>query len=814
MPGASAAVSPALAPGEALKAGASLGAATASKWALYWDWQSDAFKKYQAGEISAVDLYAQANEKAQKLGIFTPVDLGHLAVLTSEMVELKKGLAPFVEAGEIQKPPDFDYVGVVPIDSPFWKFYETKQEELWEGKITYEQFQESIKEEAAKLGYAGAGVAREGQGLSADAGLSGVDGEEKGALGSAEAASALPPPPPPAWLFEVSPIGDGFWEEVAEAGALGRPFMVAGPDIEDQTLTATLFCDPGGDPGKSRLVLFGKVREEAEAKLLDALDLEGGHVVKVKRRVEKAAPLPLDEQEGLYAQLLKVAKSVNHHTGEGKDNVIPAHTLEGMAELKAKLEKLQGIAQDEKTQAMLAHYMSQLKAVEAAAAAKKKAPFVTQFTAPQVVEVEEEVAVPAGKGEGLPARKRTGSRVKASEAGGAAVWDGAREENSFYGVEYLIDLGDGYQAVYHPNDESVPFSLRGTLEVIAPPGVRDGREALEKLRLLHLHAEPPASAEEAEVMYLERNVWAQGYENDPEYRAIGDTLKALEMKQEARLLAALEEAASRGLAEEERLALAKQTVLENQRALLAEKTRLLKRFFEKKLGLAPGGLDSLPTYRPVPEAARRRKGFHFWNRFDLSPEAVREKTKGYCIVHELKSADSKKKKVDILCRIIESGGVLASTELRKRMGVKHTGVSSYEDMRTGGASYAFCFFRKNKEQRHFDIVWDPETLLTRSDWFATRGDDFGAVNPKDPHYKPSGRTRRVEDLPDYEAATGIGSWRAQVMFKNGIDILGAHPPRFIFVNSEDDRLKLLASFAKVGVKELGGRPVEEIVKVR
>ncbi|MGB9804667.1 hypothetical protein [Desulfofundulus sp.] len=817
--GAGAAISPALAP-EAPGTNIPF-KVMATMWGLYWDWQFGAFKKYQAGEISPVELYTLANEKAQELGIPVPLGIGHLAVLSSDQEKLKEGLAPHVETGEVPKPSDFDYIGVFPVDSDFWGFYDDQYAKFLEGKITYEQFQENLQNEAAKQGYVNAGVVQGEQGPFTDvpasahpaqpAGEPGGTGKEEGAPEAAEAAPFSPSAPPPAWLLEASPVREDFWDGVAEAGPLGRPFLVAGPDIEDQTLTATLFRDPGGDSSKSRLVLFGKVREESEAKLLDALDLEGGHTVKVKRQVEKEAPLPLDEQEGLYAQLLKVAKSVNHHTGEGKDNVIPDHTLKGMAELRARLEKLQGSAQDEKVQAMLEHYVSQLKAVESAVAGKTKAPFVTQFTASQTVEVEEEVVVPAGKGEGLPARKRTGSRINASESGGSAVWDGTRNEDKFYGVEYLIDLGDGYQAVYHPNDKSVPYSLRGTLELIAPPGVNDGRGALQKLNLLHLHAGPPASAEEAEVMYLERNVWAQGYEKDPEYRAVGETLKALEMKQEAKLLAALDGAASKGLAEEEMLALAKELVLQNQRALLAEKTRLLKRFFERKLGLAPGGLDKLPTYRPVPAAAQSRKGFHFWNRFDLTPEAVREKTKGYCVVHEIKTAPGKK--VDILCRMIENGGVLASTELRRRMGVKHSGVSSEQDMVTGGASYAFCFFRKDKKQKDFDIVWDPEALLTRSDWFATKGDDFGAVNPENAHYSVSGRTRKVEDLPEYES-TGSGSWRAQIMFKNGVDLFGAHPPRAIFVDSENDRQKVLASFAKVGVKELGGRPVEDVVKVR
>lgn len=786
-------------------------------WGSYWHWQADAYKKYQAGEISAADYCKQANEAAKSFNIPVPLGLEQLAGLSSEQEKLKKELTPFVDVGEIQKPLDFDYIGVAPVDSPFWKDYDDEYTKFVTGEITYEQFNENLKRRAAKYGYGEIGV--EKPSVEASSSTEQAPALEKEPEQGEEPAGAVESAPPPAWLLEASPLKDDFWSEAAEAGPLGRPFMVAGPDIEDQTLTVTMFSEPGGDPGKSRLAIFGKVREESEAKLLDALDLEGGHVVKVKKQVEQVKPLPLDKEEGFYEQLLKVAKSVNHHVGEGKDNVIPEHTVKGIQELNVKLAaasfKEKQAGGDVGVLAMIQHYQEQLKAVESAANIKTKAPKVTQFTAPQMVEVEEEVIVPNAPGEGLAAKKRTGSRIAADDTGGRAVWDGQRETNQFYGVEYAIDLGDGYQAVYHPNNSSVPFSLRGTLEVISPPGVKDGGEALQKLKLLHLHAEPSAGVQEAEVMYLERNIWAQDYDKDPEYRAINQELENLTMKQEAKLVSQLE--AVSGLSQEERLALAKELVLQNERSLLAEKARMLKRFFEKKMGLAPGGLEKLPSYRPVPGAAQQKKGFYFWNRFDLTPEQVKQKAKGYVLTHKLEGVGSDSKtssKADVLCRIIENGGVLASTELRRRMGVKHSGMSSADDMKTGGASYAFTFFRKASQQRSYDIVWNPETLLTRSDWFATKYDAYGVTNPKDYKYSTSGRTRKVEDLPEYAKDDSAGNLRAQVMFKNGIDLLGEHAPKYIFVTTEADRQKVLASFAKVGVSELKGRPVEEVVKVR
>ncbi|MGB9826260.1 MAG: hypothetical protein ACPLRU_06275, partial [Desulfofundulus sp.] len=148
--GAGAAISPALAP-EAPGPNIPF-KVMATMWGLYWDWQSGAFKKYQAGEISPVELYTLANEKAQELGIPVPLGIGHLAVLSSDQEKLKEGLAPHVETGEVPKPSDFDYIGVFPVDSDFWGFYDDQYAKFLEGKITYEQFQENLQNEAAKQG--------------------------------------------------------------------------------------------------------------------------------------------------------------------------------------------------------------------------------------------------------------------------------------------------------------------------------------------------------------------------------------------------------------------------------------------------------------------------------------------------------------------------------------------------------------------------------------------------------------------------------------------------------------------------------------
>ncbi|RDV81792.1 hypothetical protein [Ammonifex thiophilus] len=648
-----------------------------------------------------------------------------------------------------------------------------------EGKATPEEVAAGTQQVAQALGLSTEGGS--GEAWSVLAGLAAVD------VAAEQAAQ-------PAWLREVSPLDPGFWDDVKEAGALGKPLMVAGPDIEDQTLTA-VFCHDPADPGKGRLVLFGKLRPEAEAKLMDALAVD-----------EKAPPGPLPS-DTFWDDILLAAKSVNHHIGEGTP--VPKHTLERIAKLKARLSSFNPSTPQE--QEMKQTYEQYVAVLERAVEEGKKTYEIypggtfTRFTPSPKEEDEYEVAG------GFKAKKLTGSRPAAEEREGRLYWDGEKRlRDSFLGEEYEIDLGDGYRLIYHPSRDPVPYSLRGTVELVGPPGQPDGHAALEKLSLLHLHASPVTSAEEVEVMYLERNAWAQGLTGDPEYREIGRAVGEAEKKYEAEALARLEEAAAH-LSEEEMTVLAKSLVLENQRRLLRCRAGLLKRFFEKKLGLPEGGLEGLPAYQPRPLAASGKKGYHFWNRFDLTADKVKEALKGFVITHRISTG---KDKVERLCRLIESGGFLACGEVRARMGVKVNTTSPLEDMKSGGASYAFTFIRPESRQGEFDIVWDPEVLLTRSDWFATKDDAFGAVNPES-HYSKYEKTTDVEKLGWWVRYSHIDpQWGGQVMFKNGIDLLGIHPPRYIFVDSAADRERVLDSFAKVGVKELGGRPVEEVVRVR
>src|SRR5258708_3658455 len=79
-----------------------------------------------------------------------------------------------------------------------------------------------------------------------------------------------------------------------------------------------------------------------------------------------------------------------------------------------------------------------------------------------------------------PATLRDAGRINPSlDATGISSWDG-KSRTSAHGKEYLVDLGDGYSAVYRPYAANDPaqheFSLRGQLEVHAPTGAGHGEE--------------------------------------------------------------------------------------------------------------------------------------------------------------------------------------------------------------------------------------------------------------------------------------------------------------------------------------------------
>jgi rhodanese-related sulfurtransferase len=154
--------------------------------------------------------------------------------------------------------------------------------------------------------------------------------------------------------------------------------------------------------------------------------------------------------------------------------------------------------------------------------------------------------------------------------------------------------------------------------------------------------------------------------------------------------------------------------------------------------------------------------------------------------------------------IFRNGGVLASTERRRIMGArKNVGMSEASDMTSGGAKSTFVRLYSKGGGGH-QIVWDdPLTLLRRSDWYAAPSDTFGSENSQSGH----SASHRTADLMKVAGFSGNN----EIMFRDGLDLLGADAPSKVVCQNTTQRDAVLAILKKQGIKELGGKSIDKVI---
>ena len=585
----------------------------------------------------------------------------------------------------------------------------------------------------------------------------------------------------------------------------GTPLLVGGADLDDSLATLVSYQSAGGP----REVLLATVTPEAEAKLYEALALSEASMVPVAVDKEVTGRLPIDQAHQLHEQLVTVAKSVNHHLGAG--DAIPAHTHTNLAKAQQELAKLAPSVQGEAEVAMVAHYQAAAAAIaerlapgyQVPYAAGGKVPVVTAYETTGTVSVTEYVPAPAPHApEGLlAAQMRPASRIGAKVgADGSCSWDGTARTTA-KGKEYLVDLGGGYSAVYRPyvaaGAADPDFSHRGALELVAPQGPGHGPELVRRLGQLNL-VNRPMTAAEGEWSYLRRNIEAQGLGGHP---AVAKALADSDGLEDATTELLVAERAHRaiGLDHHALVAFAKGLRLEAEARALPEKVRLVRDGVAKAKGLADGtALVATPGYQPTPRCSG---GWLVWDRFDVAADAAAARApfakRG--LYHRVTNNN--------LVEMLTNGGVLASTERRRLMGVKAgKGMSESSDMGSGGAQSVFLRVRGQPTGGGSGLFWgDPTQLLRRSDWYAYNGDHFGSLNPKSGH-STAGLTR------DPATLAGFTSGSNEVMFRHGLDLLGADAPSLIRCASPTERASVLKLLAERNITELGGRPVEKVVQ--
>ena len=593
-------------------------------------------------------------------------------------------------------------------------------------------------------------------------------------------------------------------ESVAVGDVAGHPLIVGGSDIDDSLLTLVAYDSAGGP----REVLYGWVNPEAEDKLLEALALDEEKLVPVEVTKQVEGRLPIDEQHQLYEQVEKIAKSVNHHL-KAEDG-IPQHTHENLAELEKTLEELKASATDDEKQMLSAYEAAASQLAERMSSDYAvpydqggKVPFVNPHTVQATVTVTEMVPAPSEDvADGLlPATIRDATRIKPTlDADGHGSWDGTSRYAGQSGKEYRVDLGDGYEAVYRPHvvgskKDHAAVGQRGFLELVAPQGAGHGPELVRRLEQLNL-VNRPMTAAEAEWTYLTRNVWAQRLDKHDavasamtEARTLDDTVTELVFAEKADQAIDLDDAQLDRFAKAIRL--------EAEARALPLKTKLIRDTVATQLGFADGeALRASAGYDPTP---RRSAGWYVWDRFDVAADAAATaKAFGNRVLYHRVTGNN-------IADMLTNSGALVATERRRVMGIRPgLGMSESSDMTSGG-SRVVDLRAGNKPSKGPYLVWDdPSRLLRRSDWYAYDGDHFAASSDEG-SWSTSGQTRDPAKVATFMKSSN------EVLFRNGIDLLGHEAPDRIKCANKTQRKQVLNVLVAKGVTHLAGKPIEEVV---
>jgi hypothetical protein len=295
---------------------------------------------------------------------------------------------------------------------------------------------------------------------------------------------------------------------------------------------------------------------------------------------------------------------------------------------------------------------------------------------------------------------------------------------------------------------------------------------------------------------MTNNITAQGLKNADGMKGALNTAKGLEDLQVQELVHQRAESLI-GLNEDELHYQVKRIQLEAAQKALPKKVAVLREAVAKATGFDSGdALAASAGYQPTPSASG---GWLTWSRFDVTGKAnqIKQAFSGKSLTHSIGSGSM----LDLF-----STGVLASTEKRAVMGIgSGVGMSEHDDKYTGGANSVFVRVAStpaNHGKGH--LVWDdPSVLMRRSDYYAYNGDHYGVSPDKK---KISGLTRDPLKIATH---TSSGN---EIMFRDGIDLLGAEAPSRVICSNQDERTSLLAHFKARGITHFGGKPVEDVVK--
>ncbi|MGC9599158.1 MAG: hypothetical protein ABSE18_02115 [Minisyncoccia bacterium] len=159
-------------------------------------------------------------------------------------------------------------------------------------------------------------------------------------------------------------------------------------------------------------------------------------------------------------------------------------------------------------------------------------------------------------------------------------------------------------------------------------------------------------------------------------------------------------------------------------------------------------------------------------------------------------------------QMIKEGGLLSTKErLRRKLTTK--GLSSDIDLQTGAAEFAFTRIvtpeglansKTKVDPGVVSLVFEPD-IVDRLDWYSFNEDRHGGADPT---------TFRGRVSPEELFETQKKSWNYgnEQMFKIGIPI---EKVKKIVCGTEEALVQLMVELQKSGIKEINGKPVEEMV---
>jgi hypothetical protein len=160
------------------------------------------------------------------------------------------------------------------------------------------------------------------------------------------------------------------------------------------------------------------------------------------------------------------------------------------------------------------------------------------------------------------------------------------------------------------------------------------------------------------------------------------------------------------------------------------------------------------------------------------------------------SPQLRKLTADYIVNLITGPGLVSTTN-RFLSGINVSGMSSYEDIGTGGADYVFTSPVRSPatvDPSYADamsVLFDPEKVFQRADFYANPRDEYG---------------RRYEASSSLEAIQNGGS-NAEVMSKHGLgpkDLMG-------MIVGPDYYSYIMESLKEKNIAEINGTPIEQFV---